>query len=77
MELSQILRYRKQPGVPFVLTTDTLAVSMPMTEAAHSVFQQAVEAGYGDQAFYATVRRLEDLAGAEVAPLSPLIKEDE
>ena len=58
-------------------SAEALAVSMPMTEAAHSVFQQAVEAGYGDQAFYATVRRLEDLAGAKVAPLSPVSKEIE
>ena len=50
---------------------------MPLTYVAHGVFQQAVEASYGDQAFYATVRRLEELAGAEVAPLSPLTKEDE
>ena len=58
-------------------SAEALAVSMPLTYAAHGVFQQAVEAGYGDQAFYATVRRLEELAGAEVAPLSPLTKEDE
>ncbi len=58
-------------------SANALEVPMPLAEAAHSVFQQAVDAGYGDQAFYATVQRLEQLAGAEVSPLSPLNKEDQ
>ena len=42
---------------------------MPMTEAAHGVYTKALEAGFGKDDFFATVKVLETAAGIEVPPL--------
>jgi 3-hydroxyisobutyrate dehydrogenase-like beta-hydroxyacid dehydrogenase len=48
-----------------------LGVPMPTTKAAHGVYKDAIDQGLGDKVFYATLRALEQDAGAEVAKLAP------
>lgn len=48
-------------------SADKLGVPMPMTEAGHSVYRRAREAGLGDEVFYATLKTLEDAAGTQVS----------
>ena len=47
-----------------------LNVSMPMTEAASSIYQQAIETGLGSKDFFATVKVLEQMAEHEIPALS-------
>jgi hypothetical protein len=42
---------------------------MPMTQAAHAVYEDALVKGFGDEDFFATVKVLEKAAGVELAPL--------
>lgn len=46
-----------------------LDVEMPIAEAAKALFDRAVDAGLGDQVFYATMKVLEDAAGVKVPAL--------
>jgi 3-hydroxyisobutyrate dehydrogenase-like beta-hydroxyacid dehydrogenase len=50
---------------------DDLAVPMPVTRAAHRVYEESLEQGLGDQVFYATLRALERAAGVEVPKPEP------
>ncbi len=47
-----------------------LGASVPATEAARGVYAAALEAGLGEKVFTATLKTLEQRAGAEVAPLA-------
>lgn len=46
-----------------------LGAAMPMTEAAHGIYQQALARGLGDEDFYATVKVFEEAAGVTLASL--------
>jgi 3-hydroxyisobutyrate dehydrogenase-like beta-hydroxyacid dehydrogenase len=46
-----------------------LAVPMPVVSAAHQTYVQALAQGHGHEVFFATLRALEDAAGAEVPKL--------
>ena len=46
-----------------------VGAAMPMTEAAHAVYRQALEKGLGAEDFFATVKVLEDAAGVELPAL--------
>ncbi|MCZ6893571.1 MAG: NAD(P)-dependent oxidoreductase [Gammaproteobacteria bacterium] len=46
-----------------------VGASMPITEAAHAVYEDALEKGFGNEDFFATVKVLENAAGVELAPL--------
>ena len=52
-------------------SADDLGVPMPTTKAAHGVYKDAIDKGLGDKVFFATLRALEEDAGAEVAKLVP------
>ena len=60
----------KDLGVALASAED-LGVPMPTTRAAHGVFQDAINKGLGDKVFFATLRALEEDAGAAVAKLAP------
>ena len=46
-----------------------LGVSMPMTEAANAIYQQALASGLDEKDFFATVKVLEQMANVELPPL--------
>lgn len=46
-----------------------VGVSMPVTEAAHGVYEDALSNGLGNEDFFATVKVLEAAAGVELPPL--------
>jgi len=48
-----------------------VGASMPLTAAAHDVYEQAIDAGLGGEDFFATVKILEAAAGVEMPPLKP------
>ncbi len=43
-------------------------VSLPVTEAAHGVYADAVDAGLAEQVFFATLKEIERRAGVELPP---------
>jgi 3-hydroxyisobutyrate dehydrogenase-like beta-hydroxyacid dehydrogenase len=52
-----------------VESAHTLGAAMPMTEAAHGVYQQALDKELGSADFFATVKVLEAAAGVELPAL--------
>lgn len=58
----------KDVGVA-VESGEDLDTPMPMTKAALGVYRDALDAGLGDDDFFATVKVLEQSAGVEVPPL--------
>ncbi|TDJ63926.1 MAG: NAD(P)-dependent oxidoreductase [Proteobacteria bacterium] len=50
-------------------SASAVGASMPMTEAAHGVYVEALEQGLGNEDFFATVKVLEAAAGVELPPL--------
>jgi 3-hydroxyisobutyrate dehydrogenase-like beta-hydroxyacid dehydrogenase len=48
-------------------SANNLGVPMPLTEAGHSVYRRACDAGLGNEVFYATLKTLEDAAGTQVS----------
>jgi 3-hydroxyisobutyrate dehydrogenase-like beta-hydroxyacid dehydrogenase len=48
-------------------SASNLGVPMPLTEAGHSVYRRACDAGLGEEVFYATLKTLEDAAGTQVS----------
>jgi 3-hydroxyisobutyrate dehydrogenase-like beta-hydroxyacid dehydrogenase len=52
-----------------VESADVHGVGVPVTAAALTVYRDAVDAGFGEQAFHATLRLIERRAGLELPPL--------
>ena len=46
-----------------------MGVSMPMTEAANDIYQQAIASGLNEKDFFATVKVLEKMSNVELPPL--------
>ena len=68
MDLFSLAIAAKDVGVA-LKSADDVGASMPMTAAAHGVYEQALAQGLADEDFFATVKVLEGLADCELAPL--------
>ncbi|MGR8919588.1 MAG: NAD(P)-dependent oxidoreductase [Gammaproteobacteria bacterium] len=65
----------KDIGVALESAAD-VGASMPMTAAAHGIYEQALAQGLGGEDFFATVKVLEQAAGVEVPPLKSTGRKD-
>ena len=71
MDLFSLAIAAKDVGVALKSAED-LGATMPMTAAAHEIYEEAMAQGLANEDFFATVKVLERAAGCELPPLRKL-----